>query len=337
MANFDAILNKLHNSATLSDTEADTPIIITTKRTFEVPQEYNTIIAHEGDVNSQVITFRLPLMHENHNLSECAYKRLKWKNNKSLIEGTSNLAIKIADESTLTFDVIWEIPPEAFTEAGVLEISISLYDISEGKIAFSWNTPTFTGFTIGPAFTAIGEDTLTDIYVPAADEILSINDESRQIVMPVGYNNVFCNYGDIGTSTVYFRTKRKIKGIDLTQAVVEINVGFADVMTKYSTAAAEPCLFVETRTISPDTGLVDLIWKVPSDITFNDREYTGNITISFIFTENNKKWISQPFDKLNIGQSFITTTESPVAPSTDWIYSEIDKYMNSLDFIIVAK
>jgi hypothetical protein len=216
MANFDEILNKLHNSATLSDTEADTPIVITTKRTFEVPQGYNTVIAHEGDVNSQIITFRLPLTHENHKLSECAYKRLKWKNNKSLIEGTSNLTIKSVDESGLTFDVIWEIPPEAFTAAGALEISISLYDISDGKIAFSWNTPTFTGFSVGSAFTAIGEVNLSEIYVPAADEILFINDESRQIVTPVGYNNVFCNYGDMGTSTIYFRVKRKIKGIDLT-------------------------------------------------------------------------------------------------------------------------
>lgn len=336
MANFDDILRELHDSAILTDTEAETPIVVDIKRNFKIPEEYNTIIAHEGDVNSQVITFRLPLTHEGHDLSKCTYKRLKWKNNKSLIEGTSNLVVDRINESNLTFDITWEIPPEAFTAAGVLGFSISFYDVSEGKIAFSWNTPTCTAFSVGAAFTEIGEDGVSGIYVPAANEILFINDESRQIVMPVGYNNIFCNYGDKGTSTVYFRVKRKIKGIDLTSTdtIIEINVGFDGVVTKYSTAQLEPCLLVETKTISPDTGLVDLIWNVPAEITFNSNEYTGNITISFVFTENGKKWVSQKFDKLSIGESFIVTEDNPLEPATDWIQSQIDKYMDSQEFII---
>jgi hypothetical protein len=154
--------------------------------------------------------------------------------------------------------------------------------------------------------------------------------------MPVGYNNIFCNYGDKGTSTVYFRTKRKIRGIDLTQAVVEIHVGFADIMTKYSTSDAEPCVFVETKTVSPGTGLVDIIWNVPPEVTFNDIEYIGNIAISIVFIQNGKKWFSQTFNKLNIGESFAAITENPIAPSVDWIDKEIDRYLASYEFIIVA-
>jgi hypothetical protein len=71
MANFDTILNKLHDFATLKDEEANTPIIINNKRNFEVPANYNLTIAHAGDVNSQIITFRLPLTSESHLLSKC--------------------------------------------------------------------------------------------------------------------------------------------------------------------------------------------------------------------------------------------------------------------------
>jgi hypothetical protein len=36
MANFDEILNGLHTGSTLTDTQIETPIIITARRTFEV-------------------------------------------------------------------------------------------------------------------------------------------------------------------------------------------------------------------------------------------------------------------------------------------------------------
>jgi hypothetical protein len=56
--------------------------------------------------------------------------------------------------------------------------------------------------------------------------------------------------------------------------------------------------------------------------------------MSIVFAANGKKWVSQTFNKLNIGQSFIVAEENPVEPAADWIYSEIDKYMDSQDFII---
>ena len=334
MPNFDEILSKLHDSAILTDTESDTPVVINSKRFFEIPENYNTVIAHEGDVNSQIITFRLPLYHENHKLSLCAYKRVKWKNSSSGIEGTSRLENLEIFEEAKEFDVKWEVPAEAFTAAGPLEISLSFYDLTGNQIAFSWNTPTFGGFSVGTAFTEIGEDIDPDLFIPAANEILFIQDETRQIIVPSGYNNVFCNYGDVGVSTVYFRAKKRIKGIDLTAATIEINVRFGNVITKYSNRRENSCIVVYPKTISTEQGLVDFVWNVPAEITFNSEEYVGNIEISIVILDSNKKWVSQSFNRLAIGESFIVAEESPIEPATDWIYDEIDKYMDSQEFVL---
>jgi len=53
--------------------------------------------------------------------------------------------------------------------------------------------------TVGYDIQSYGEN-----YIPAKNEILIINTESRAIISPPGYNHIFCNYGDIGTSVVYF-------------------------------------------------------------------------------------------------------------------------------------
>jgi hypothetical protein len=177
MANFDEILGRLHNSAILADTELDTPIVVNNKRKFEIPKDYNTIIAHEGDVNSQIVTFQLPLFHEGHKLSECFYKRIKWKNLKNGVESTSPLQLINVNENAKNFSVKWEVPPEAFSAAGKIEISLSLYDLDGGKIAFSWNTPTFSDLSVGAGFAEVGEDIESEIHIPAANEILFVDDE----------------------------------------------------------------------------------------------------------------------------------------------------------------
>jgi hypothetical protein len=65
MANFDTLLSGLHDNAILKDEALNSDdgakyITINSKRQFEVPVGYNTVIAYEGDVNSQIITFDCP-------------------------------------------------------------------------------------------------------------------------------------------------------------------------------------------------------------------------------------------------------------------------------------
>ena len=92
MINFEETLNKLknlHNDDSLTDEEGI--IRVTKNRAFELPNNYNTTIAFEGDVNSQIIQFSCPKHVEGHDLSKCTYKKLLWINMGSNIEGESNL------------------------------------------------------------------------------------------------------------------------------------------------------------------------------------------------------------------------------------------------------
>jgi hypothetical protein len=90
---FDDLIKELHSGkggAELVDTEP-TPVMVDSKRHFVIPENYNTILAYEGDVNSQIINFKLPRHHEGHDLSLCTFKALRWKNLTSNIEDWSTL------------------------------------------------------------------------------------------------------------------------------------------------------------------------------------------------------------------------------------------------------
>ena len=82
------------------------------------------------------------MFSEGHDLSKCAEKRLRWYNESSKNEGNSKLQSEVNGTSLL---LRWEAPPEAFTQSGVLQIAISLYDKNEqGITVYSWNTPAFS-------------------------------------------------------------------------------------------------------------------------------------------------------------------------------------------------
>jgi hypothetical protein len=136
--NFGALLDSLHKgaatSANLTDSDLPQVILINARREFVVPRDYNTVIAYEGDVNSQVITFDCPLTHEGHNLSDCEHKQIRWVNQASGVEGNNELDVSIVNDRQ---HLSWRVPPEAFTKSGRLQFSISIYDLDEnGYVAF---------------------------------------------------------------------------------------------------------------------------------------------------------------------------------------------------------
>lgn len=313
MASFDDILNGLHtNGSTSKLTDSSGVVTINEKREFELPSDgYDTVLAYSGDINSQIITFQLPSKHENHDLHGCTFKKLKWKNLSSGLEGTSDLV----EVEGKVGQVKWEIPPEAFTQAGVLEISISLYDKKDGKIAFSWNTPTSTVFSVGSGF----EEVPLDLTLPAENEILLIC-ENKQIVAPKGYNNHIANFGDAGTSKVYFQCKKSIAGIDITNksTKVKILVNFNDTTT--------PSDSIEINEISQDSVLI--IWNVPDWVTNNDSKYFGNIKISLVFSLNNIYWKSSPISSLYIGETLIDDLGSTATAPT--FEEEVTKIVNDV-------
>lgn len=306
MANFDEILEELHDNATLTD-QAESCVIVDNKRNFIIPEGYDTVLAYSGDVNSQIVTFQIPKFHEGHDLSKCEYKKLKWKNLTSGFEGSSDLIVVTSDnpETENTQILKWNVPPEAFTHAGVLEVSISLYDLSgpEGseKIAFSWNTPSSTAFSVGLSFQDVNPG--LDSYIPAKNEILFIN-ENRQIVAPKGYNGTIVNYGDIGTGKVYFQVKKNFDGIQLDHEATDIKV-----LIKFNGITISDEIPLSDRkssfihTIEQD--LIYLIWKLPPELTNNSELFYGPFTISLVFSNGTLKRSTSPFSSLSIGEGLI--------------------------------
>lgn len=320
MVTFEDMLKNLHKEAGASLEDADVyvdaegvktikTIKITADRQFEVPEGYNTILAYEGDINSQIVTFELANKHEGHLLAACEFKKLRWSNQSARTEGISDL--KLASESNDPMILTWTVPPEAFIKAGRLEIAISFYDFDEGLPAFAWNTPIFDGFSVGETTQYVGiglnsTEILPPAKRPAKNEILFVDVENRNIVAPAEYNYVVGNYGDKGVSIVHFQMQRYVHGMDLLGTNTEITIygylgelDFSNNISGVNRYSAEG---------SYGEGLVDFDWNVPDELLENTENYVGNLSVSILISQSNdgaitKRWNSSPFLGLVIGES----------------------------------
>lgn len=326
MSSFENLLKELHNNGMISDsdkvvvinpsTEEETTqtaaIEITNKRQFIIPEDYNLVLAYEGDINSQIVTFSLPKFHENHELALCKNKKLLWNNVSAKTEGVSDLILlENSSSEDTTIKVSWIVPPEAFVRAGQLEISISFYDFGTNGIAFAWNTPVFKGFSVGESNQYVGiglnsPEALPPAKRPAKNEILFVDVENRNIVAPAEYNYVVGNYGDKGISTVHFQMQRYVHGMDLLGTNTEITIygylgelDFSNNISGVNRYSAEG---------SYGEGLVDFDWNVPDELLENTENYVGNLSVSILISQSNdgaitKRWNSSPFLGLIIGES----------------------------------
>ena len=320
MVTFEDMLKNLHKEAGVSLEDADVyvdaegvktikTIKITSDRQFEVPEGYNTILAYEGDINSQIVTFELANKHEGHLLAACEFKKLRWSNQSARTEGISDL--KLTSEPNDPMILTWTVPPEAFVKAGKLEISISFYDFDKGLPAFAWNTPIFDGFSVGETTQYVGiglnsTETLPPAKRPAKNEILFIDVENRNIVAPAEYNYVVGNYGDKGVSTVHFQMQRYVHGMDLLGTNTEITIyGYLGEI-EFSSNINDVNRYSADG--SYGEGLVDFDWNVPDELLENAENYVGNLSISILISQSNdgvitKRWNSSPFLGLVIGES----------------------------------
>lgn len=333
MAGFDELLQNLHTNATLQDIDGiDIPIIITSKRTFEVPKEYNTVLGYAGDVNSQIVTFTLPRFHEGHDLSLCSNQKIKWKNLTSGIEGTTTLSQPNVEEKFWT--AAWEVPAEAMTHAGKLEVAISLYDVNNSTLAFAWNTATYNGFSIGETFVEVGSY-WDGGKLPAKNEILTVNVDTRTIIMPKNYNTVVANYGDIGISKVFFQIPRYIRGFDVSSNETEVYITMA-----FGDEVSEDIPLNERKPMFNSEDNYLLCWDIPTNITCNDKEKVGNFSISIKLqkTEKNEikqRWTTATFTKLVLGPSLVTQDINKFASREEEVVATIiDNYLENRDFVI---
>lgn len=302
---FDNLLKEVHDNAILSD--SDNHITITANRRFQIPSDFEKVIAYEGDVNSQIITFKCPQIADGHDLSKCKFKRLRWTNTASGNEGSSTLD---CPEESDTFVLRWAAPAEAFTKAGQLRFSISIFDLdASGQTVYSWNTAECSDLSVGASLETVGPrgEEIEDDYIPAKDEILVINTEKRTISAPAGYRHMICNYGDIDTSVVYFQIKRYIRGIDMLAENTQINIysrlGTTMVANKSKNDGTPTKILYAAELKRDGEGTVNIVWKPTRDITNNSSRYTGKFRIQIEIISGDKVWRISPYDELVIGES----------------------------------
>jgi hypothetical protein len=176
----------------------------------------------------------------------------------------------------------WVVPADAFTQAGKIEISISLFDRNDnGKLVFAWNTASCSDLGVGSTLASV------DSYYPANDEILTIDVDSRNIAAPKNYNNVVAYCGDIGVAKVYFATKRYIKGIDLLNESTSIQVyySFGGTILHSPNGKIIRKEFIATISGRDNEGLVLLTWSLPDGPEELVQFYSGNISVSIKITD----------------------------------------------------
>jgi hypothetical protein len=318
------LLRGLHDGSELTESETGLVKLNSTTRTFEFPEGYNKVIAYEGDINSQFITFEMPTTHEGHQLKNCAHKKVRWYNVGSGAEGTTELLTN-KDKTQLT----WEVPPAVFTKAGQIQFSFTFYDIKDGQVYFSWNSAICSELSVAATLNNVGIPAEThSTFIPAKDEVLIINDETRMIVAPTGYNNLVCNYGDVGVSTVYFRVKRYIRGIDLLDENTKITITYYYEISGHSHKGSMSSEGTEGTgvTVTPYSvpvgednyeELIMITWNIPEELSHNNEKYSGVFNIFFELEKNNKKWSTNSYSKLTIGDSFYRHDNSDVDIGVD--------------------
>lgn len=318
--NFDQLISSLHETTMIDEEVSESGagcIIINKKRQFIVPEGYNIVLGYEGDVNSQIVTFELPSAQDGHSLEQCGNKIIKWKNLANGVEGKSALEqIEDIDEFRLT----WFVPSEVFSKAGNIEISISLYDMVDDKISFMWNTATYSGFSVATTMQSV-ED-----YLPAKDEMLLIDAETRNIVAPSGYNNVMAYQGDKGIAKVYFTIRRIVRGIDVLGEGTKIFLYYQDklVGTKKCSEITDQKkpLFYDAAD-KTNEGMVLLTWNVPDGPNDIVSTQYGKIPVAIQIGDGERFWNSKSYDSLEIAQNFSTITIEPDSVLEEYLKNTI--------------
>jgi hypothetical protein len=185
-----------------------------------------------------------------------------------------------------------------------LEISLTFYDKSGEYIAFAWNTAKYIGLSIGKTIESV------NFAFPPKDEILIIDKDTKNIIAPAGYNNTICTYGDEGVTEVYFLVNRylgKRNDLDIfapdaiITVYVVINGQQGGCSSKDSTLVTTQ-LYTEEISDRNKEGLILVRWLVPNGITAGSLG-PGSFSIMLCFEQNGKKWYTNTYSNLTIGNS----------------------------------
>ena len=329
---FITLLGKLHDNSLMNLTDTpSTDLVVDDKRKITPAPSFDSTIAYEGDINSRVIILQLPKTYARHDLTLCQNKELKWKNLSSGAEGVSTLKEETTVGSSMGLWE-WEVPSEACTRAGNIEIFITFYDKdeSDGTIAFAWNTASYSDLKVEKTMSSVSAN------YPARDEILLVDEEAHHIIAPVGYNNVVCNYGDKGVSEVYFAINRyfgKDSSLDI----------FADGTDVFIVVVMNELIGVDRENITKqlystelsgrkNEGMVLLTWKVPVGLTAGNGG-PGTFKIALGIQDSTHRWCSNTYDKLEVGHSLFEYHPDGEPEewglTTDFVEKVLEDYFNN--------
>jgi hypothetical protein len=224
---------------------------------------------------------------------------LRWKNLANGAEGVSILH-PVSGGATGRALYVWEVPSDACANAGWVEVSISFYDKEEDRLAFSWNTASYSDLKVEKTMSSVG------INMPALDDILLIDEETRSIIAPAGYNNTICNYGDIGVAEIYFLVNSylgKNHGLNVLDKDCTVSIcvkmnGMTEIEADNITVVPYSAEIVGRK----NEGMALITWHIPSGITAG-KGGPNNLEISIGFKQNGQRWYSNSYNKLNVGHS----------------------------------
>lgn len=276
-------------------------IYIDEKREFSLSDGFNTIIAYEGDVNTQIISFEQKIGNKNwvaedgYSLGDCEFKKLTWVNKEAKTRGVCDLE----DQGNV---MAWYVPAEALAKAGTLEVSLSFYDLNDdGKVGFAWNTGTFSQLKVASTMDTINSYPFAEgLRIPNKDEILFINLEGRNIVAPKGFNTTVANFHEIGLASVYFQMNSQYKDWILTPDNITIDILSIIGENKVITNITNEEIFFAPGT--PGDSMLCFKWDVPPAVTTGLK---GAFTIAIIIKSNDetKIWRSSPYRDLIVGET----------------------------------
>lgn len=353
MATFDEILAQLrHVSDRNSAPKYDLIIDNASTRQFSAAETFSPVIAFEGDINNKEIIINIPEYYDRHRLTECSNKELKWKNLSDDSEGVSTLK-ETGGGTGGTQNYRWEVPADACAKAGNIEISITFYD-KEAKIAtdgdvildennniiyetiFAWNTAPYSELVIEKTMPSVGTAT------PAADDILTINEETHNIVAPSGYKNTICTYGDRGVAILYFLVNRYLGKNNAIDVLNEEDVTIGIAITINGKIGMDSTNLTGTG-ISREPYSVDIggrknegkaliIWRVPSGLTSGAGPGRFDIAVQFENTETSARWTTSTYSNLRIGSSIFEQlggTGENWELTEDYVKAIIEAYLSS--------
>lgn len=292
---------------------------------FTAEGGFTNLLGTTNEVNTNIITIHVPKKIEGHEVGNCDNKILKWHNLGSGEKGISELASKgPVDETIHAWQ--WIIPPEALTQAGNVKIAVSFYDKDTNQvITYQWNSQPYQSLTV-----AKGMDEISLNPIPA-DNVITIDLETKKVIIPTGLNSELGKAGEIGLAKLRFRCDRFYRDIDFSNGQFQIVYENAKGTKYYNSVAMLPQINGDDgTTLERRSDLLEFEWNASEAVANVD----GDLSFLVLYMDLSKSilWKSEICSYFTIGKSFgVETTINPTTGKADLVISDGNNLKKMLD------